>query len=501
MLTDAAGRRVAFFGSGNETWSGWVGNSESFSVVASWWGETWWQNQGEPVANGFEQMWAGDAGPEWMVVDLPTAVRDRLLKFAPSEMPPPKDPADSDEPRRIVPVLRPEDVPAGDVADLLRRLGDNAGSGIRTAGVEPLPHQVTVLERAIGRWPRGHLYADEVGLGKTIEIGLTVREALVRGQVERTLLLVPAAVINQWQEELAEKLALWVPQWMGTSRGWRWPDQTWTDPSDGDPWGATWPVTLVSSHLARMRRHRDAILLAPEWDLVAVDEAHHARRSGGRADGTPNRLLSLLQEMRKEGSRKTLLLATATPMQMHPHELWDLIELFGLPGGWVDEPKYERYYGEVRRQDFTSRQWRFLGDMAHAHRTDPEGGRIDPVLEAEIQEHVTSGRLAIKNFGKRDTQQGWGTGIPEENRPWVDAWLLTNNPIRDRLFRNTRTTLRAYRDAGVMTETIPDRVVDDEFLDMSPEERSIYRRIRDYIKETTTRPWPRAANARRSGSS
>lgn len=482
VFTDAAGARVAFSGSGNETWSGWVGNSESFTVVASWWGADWWTAQGASVVTEIDEMWLGNAGPEWMVVDLPTAVRDRLLKFAPSEMPPPKDAAEPVGTPKILPVLKPDEVPAGDLADLLTRLRDCAGSGVRTAGVDPLPHQVAVLDRAFDRWPRGHLYADEVGLGKTIEVGLTVREALVRGWAERALLLVPAAVINQWQEELAEKLALWVPRWAGPGVGWVWPDHTRSDPLDGDPWTAKWPVTLVSSHLARMRRNRDAVRLAPQWDIVAVDEAHHGRRSGGAADGSPNLLLSLLHDMRSEQSWKTLLLATATPMQMHPHELWDLVELFDLPDGWDVETKYEKYYDEVRRDEFNTRQWRFLGDMVHAHRTDAAGGRIDSVLEEEITEHVASGRLAIKNFGKREVQQGWAAGIPEENRPWVDAWLLTNNPMRDRLFRNTRTTLRAYRDAGVMTATIPDRVVDDEFLDMTDEESVIYRRIRDYIK-------------------
>jgi hypothetical protein len=482
VFTDATDAQVAFFGSGNETWSGWVGNSESFSVVASWWGSDWWGAQGAPVVTEIDEMWLGNAGPEWMVVDLPTAVRDRLLKFAPSEMPAPKDAAEPVDPPKIFPVLKPEEVPAGDLADLLVRLRDSAGSGVRTAGVDPLPHQVAVLDRAFDRWPRGHLYADEVGLGKTIEIGLTVREALVRGWAERALLLVPAAVINQWQEELAEKLALWVPRWAGPNVGWVWPDHTRSDPADGDPWGAQYPVTLVSSHLARMRRNREALLLAPRWDIVAVDEAHHGRRSGGAVDGPPNLLLSLLQDMRREGSWETLLLATATPMQMHPHELWDLIELFDLPQGWDIEAKYEKYYDEVRRDEFNTRQWRFLGDMAHAHRTDQAGGRIDPVLEDEIRVQVASGRLAIKNFGKREVQQGWAAGIPAENRPWVDAWLLTNNPMRDRLFRNTRTTLRAYRDAGVMTATIPDREVDDEFLEMTDEERAVYSRIRDYIK-------------------
>jgi hypothetical protein len=231
-----------------------------------------------------------------------------------------------------------------------------------------------------------------------------------------------------------------------------------------------------------MRRNREAVLRAPQWDIVAVDEAHHGRRAAGTADGAPNLLLSLLQDMRREESWKTLLLATATPMQMHPHELWDLVELFDLPNGWDIEARFEKYYDEIRRDEFNSRKWQFLGDMVRAHRSDPAGGRIDPVLEEEIKDHVLNGRLAIKNFGKREVQQGWAAGVPTENRPWVDAWLLTNNPMRDRLFRNTRTTLRAYRDAGVMTATIPDRNVDDEFLDMTPAEREVYRHIRDYIK-------------------
>ena len=95
--------------------------------------------------------------------------------------------------------------------------------------------------------------------------------------------------------------------------------------------------------------------------------------------------------MRREESWKTLLLATATPMQMHPHELWDLVELFDLPTGWDIEAKYEKYYDEVRRDEFNTRQWRFLGDMVHAHRTDAAGGRIDPLSAREHPGAVDAG--------------------------------------------------------------------------------------------------------------
>ncbi|MBA3431779.1 MAG: helicase, partial [Actinobacteria bacterium] len=315
VFDDGGGRLIAFSGSGNETWSGWVGNSESFSVVASWWGDAWWAAQGAEVVDQIERMWQGDAGGGWMTVDLPEAVRDKLVKYAPGKMPPPREPAEKPEKPKVLPVVKTDPtVVEGRLADVIDRLRTQVGSGIRTAGVEPMPHQVSILHRAIDRWPRGHLYADEVGLGKTIEVGLTVREAVVRGLAARVLLLVPAAVIGQWQEELAEKLALWVPSWDGPTVGWRWPDYTTTDPSDGDPWIASHPVTLISSHLARMRRNREQLLASGPWDIVAVDEAHHARRRGGKPDGEPNLLLSLLHDMFARESWRTLLLATATPM-------------------------------------------------------------------------------------------------------------------------------------------------------------------------------------------
>ena len=75
--------------------------------------------------------------------------------------------------------------------------------------MDVVPYQIDPAIQALQQPRQRILMADAVGLGKTIEVGLTVREALVRGWAERALLLVPAAVINQWQEELAEKLALW----------------------------------------------------------------------------------------------------------------------------------------------------------------------------------------------------------------------------------------------------------------------------------------------------
>src|SRR5262249_39056408 len=140
---------------------------------------------------------------------------------------------------------------------------------------------------------------------------------------------------------------------------------------------------LASSHLARRRDRQREVLASAPWDLVVVDEAHHARRQGSKPNATPNQLLTLLHEMRRENAWQALVLATATPMQMQPHEAWDLVELLGLPARWASSATdFIRYFEEIR-EDFDRRQWTFLSGMAQDYFTDP-AARSDPTLDRKI---------------------------------------------------------------------------------------------------------------------
>ncbi len=80
--------------------------------------------------------------------------------------------------------------------------------GEATAAVIPWPHQVRAFERLYFRWPPRLLIADEVGLGKTIQAGLLLRQAWLAGRARRILILAPKAVLRQWQIELREKFNL-----------------------------------------------------------------------------------------------------------------------------------------------------------------------------------------------------------------------------------------------------------------------------------------------------
>lgn len=508
IFTDHEGRHVAFIGSNNDSLHGWMANSESFSVFPEW--SPAWGWNGTDLVGRFERYWDDEHSAGWAIIPLSAAVRDGLLRVAEvTEAPAGPDPEYKQDRAGDEPVITPTAKPSPadavgplDILELLEQPSLFPFTGVMSAGVLPLPHQMAVIDRAVRTFPRGYLFGDEVGLGKTIEIGLTVRELMLSRQAERALLLVPAAVLVQWQEELAEKVALWVPRW--TDGHWVWPDGTESPAKPGDPWASKEPVVLASSHLARRGEQLPKLLAAAPWDLVVVDEAHHARRRGGKSDGPPNTLLSLLQELHQRDGWRALYLASATPMQMYPHEAWDLIELFDLPGFWAESAeKFEAYFRELSVY-WPSRQWNFLARMVRDNFSDP-ATEANRALDEEILTNVkgpdrvnvisgvgSKSRVVIRerlckstgDMTQANAQWVRPVGEKPELAALVSAWLYTNNPMRDRVFRNTRDTLRAYRKAGIWPEdaTIPDRFVDDWLVEMSAVEEALYCQVQNYIR-------------------
>ena len=188
-------------------------------------------------------------------------------------------------------------------------------------GVERFPHQIETVRRVLRHFRGGVLLADEVGLGKTIEAGLLLREYLLRGMIKRALILVPPALVNQWREELSTKFGL---DFATAESGRNIPDGFWRDTDR----------VLASLSLAKSARHFDAVS-ACSWDLVVVDEAHHCRNRTTRNWQLVNAL-----------KRKRMLLLTATPVQNDLMELYNLLTLLE-PGHLKTETNFRKNY--VRR--------------------------------------------------------------------------------------------------------------------------------------------------------
>ncbi len=188
------------------------------------------------------------------------------------------------------------------------------------SNVIPLPHQLHALSRAVTGDRVRYLLADEVGLGKTIEAGLVMRELKLRGLVERVLVVAPAGLVTQWVAEMrthfSEEFHLLIPGEMSSLRRLHGVDETenlwrrWNQvvcPLDSvKPMERRqgWSFRQVQAY----NRERFVDLLAGGWDLVIIDEAH---RLGGSSEQVARYKLG---EALSEAS-PYLLLLSATPHQ------------------------------------------------------------------------------------------------------------------------------------------------------------------------------------------
>jgi SNF2 family DNA or RNA helicase len=198
------------------------------------------------------------------------------------------------------------------------------------------------LRRVAANFPCSFLIADEVGLGKTIETGLILRYLIVSQKVKRVLILAPASVQPQWQEELREKFNLH----FGSYNQGKFKDCYGEITSPAlNPWN-TQDLVLASSHLVRRTERIEELLAAEPWDLVILDEAHHARRkSPQQRKDTPNRLLQLMQQLKEK--TQSLILLSATPMQIDPIKVFDLLHLVGLEGYWSYGENFCNYFSSL----------------------------------------------------------------------------------------------------------------------------------------------------------
>ena len=500
IVTDRAGDQLAWNGSLNETAAGWRRNWESINVYTSWGPEP--KRVADEEAN-FARLWANRA-KRVIVLDTPEAVRRDLLRFLPERDRPVRLRQSEKEPTPPSPV-RPGgpspdagDSPADDAApppvDLRRRVWTFIGRapalpdggarvGEATAAVVPWPHQVRAFERLYSHWPPRLLIADEVGLGKTIQAGLLLRQAWLAGRAKRILILAPKAVLRQWQIELREKFNLNWPIYDGRQLVWH------ASPArrgrerrlvDADAWHAE-PVVIASSHLLR-RRGRAKVLLeeAAPWDLVVLDEAHHARRraAGSPQEGGPNALLRLMQGLKDRAAG--LLLLTATPMQVHPIEVWDLLHLLGLPADWT-----------------ASAFLQFFEDVGHA---SPSGEAVERMARLFRAAERRFGEMAAPDARRitglsalrtnrvlralRDRASIPRRQLETAERRAALAVMRSHTPVRHLVSRHTRALLRRYHQEGLLATPIADRRVEDRLVEMTAGERALYDAVEDYIATT-----------------
>ena len=270
------------------------------------------------------------------------------------------------------------------------------------------PHQKYFARLALERHRLGGarlVLADQVGLGKTVQLAMAAMlMALDEPEGGPILVLAPKPLLQQWQDELMELLSLPSARWNGKA----WIDENDVEhPSDGVRSLSKCPrrIGLVSQGLV-VRGLADAVrqLLSLRYTCVIVDEAHRARRrkvpkvDAGPDEidekAEPNKVMAFLRDIGPK--TKSMLLATATPVQLHPVEAWDLLEILssgneGVLGGWTRSSPWFRpsrcleiATGIVQVPSDDERDgWEYVRDPLPSRHEDPSLRRIRDHLGIE----------------------------------------------------------------------------------------------------------------------
>ena len=186
-------------------------------------------------------------------------------------------------------------------------------------GIEKYWYQVETVKKVLKQFHGRVLLCDEVGLGKTIEAGMLIKEYLMRGMIKNVLILAPASLVSQWKEEMLSKFHIEFlttddVEFQADSRGF-WKNR----------------FIIASINTAKSSKNTPAVI-EQFYDLVVVDEAHHLRNRRTLSWKLVNRI-----------KKKFIFLLSATPVQNNLIELFNLITLL-KPGQFKTEKLFKQEY-------------------------------------------------------------------------------------------------------------------------------------------------------------
>ncbi|MFC5260916.1 SNF2-related protein [Kribbella qitaiheensis] len=319
----------------------------------------------------------------------------------------------------------------------------DSSAALSNARLEPKLHQAFVAHRVVAQKiaPR-MILADEVGLGKTIEAGLIIKELRARKVLERVLIVTPASLTRQWQSELASKFNEPFEIIDGAAaehygRGGKNPFERV-------------PNVICSLPFATQAKRQEQIAGA-NWDMVVFDEAHRVRRTrSGNSSPRSTQAYRLAEDLKDQVHG--LLLLTATPVQLHEYELFSLIELVE-PGLFVSSTHFDRERLQIPK----------LNRLMHQlQRWESE---TDPDHQAAL-EHYRS-LMAGRDGGTAAVDLMTSAG-----REAAKDALVELHPLANAIVRNRKSELNL---GGERTATVVQ-------VSLSQQELDIYDEVSEYLR-------------------
>jgi len=420
VITLVDGNKVAFMGSANESKSAWRLNYELVWEDTSLEAVAWVQEE-------FEALWHSPfAMPlaEAVIQDVGRLAERKVIVLA-----------DWAKPGTVA----PDPAPAIVESPVMRQevgLWDHQKYFVKT--VFDAHHGPTGKARFV--------LADQVGLGKTLQLAMSAQLIALTGD-KPILILAPKPLIPQWQDELMDKLGMPSAVWDG---------KNWVD-ENGTAYPAQSPaeikkcprrVGLVSTGLIKRKSESAGHLLDLQYDCVILDEAHHARRRNlgpGKDEqkADPNNLLAFMRQIAFQ--TRSLLLATATPVQLRPIEAWDLLEVLSGGDDSVLGSTHSRWRKSSDAVEMVMNQpkagdklemWDWVRDPLPPKEEDPLFAQIRMKLDLEDRQVVVPG----SRFND--------LGMPLRQRlEWAFHEIVRqHNPFIRRIVRRTREHLESTLD-------------------------------------------------------
>ena len=471
IFRDKDGNVIAAEGSANETEPAYTVNGERVVVFYSW--RSGDKERVDDLIRSFERIW-GAEHPDFECYDLPEAVYRAIVQFKPKSSP-------RVDPVEDIKVMRPQApglLPACRFVRILPRIRGLAHMGL--GPVRLYPHQVRAVNLARERYPFRILFADEVGLGKTIEAGACIKLLWNTGYIRRVLILAPKNVTRQWWDELRGKFSL--PAYLlnpGKPNVLVAPDEK-AFPVFGNPFDAT-DLIVASWHYVRGRRgYEPEIFKAKPFDLVVIDEAHAARVTRSQfGSPRPTRLNELAMAL--SSVTPHIFLLTATPLQLNELEILDLLRILGLGGPWVHEDGFTRVYhalnqSPARRDDdswihmFVPISWFANTYLKPEHR--------EVVVRAFFEEnHPEITRELLNIFSSQDQNafRNFLKRLDPDGRQSLDRVLRGLIPISWFMIRNTRQRLMK---AGYF---FPERRIENVDVALDEKHGALLAELNDYL--------------------
>lgn len=356
VITLANGQKTTFLGSANETYNGWKLNYELVWEDDSQEAVDWVQEE-------FEALWYDSSA-----VPLSDFIIEDIKRISEREV--------------IATVDKWKDNP------------DPASTAVESPVIRGefglWEHQKYFIDLAFSDHQKSHgaryILADQVGLGKTIQLAMSAQLMALYGD-KPVLVIVPKTLIWQWQDELNTLLNIPSAVWNGKE----WIDENrFNYPNKGPEDIKACPrrIGIISQGLIVSQSPVMTHLLTKEYECVIVDESHRARRKnlGDKKENQnpePNNLYKFLIEISKK--TKSMLLATATPIQLYPIELWDLMNILSQKNHSVLGNKFSLW----RKKEYISKSLKLITGQESIDFFSPENWEwirnpFPPAKENEI---------------------------------------------------------------------------------------------------------------------